>query len=77
MGGVLRDGTGCKIQIVREEDLERTKAEFKALTSEHVYSVQKANTLPDLGVLYAIDCRKRDENEGGKRLVHQVGSWPR
>jgi hypothetical protein len=77
VGGVLCDGTGCKIQIVREEDLEKAKAEFKALTSEHVYSVQKARTLPDLGVLYAVDCHKRDENEMGKRLVHQGGSCAR
>ncbi|XP_021925992.1 DNA polymerase delta subunit 3 isoform X2 [Zootermopsis nevadensis] len=68
VGGVLCDGTGCKVQIVREEDLEKAKAEFKALTSEHVYSVQKAKILPDLGVLYAVDCHKRDENEDGKRL---------
>lgn len=74
VGGILCDGTGCKIQIVREEDLEKAKAEFRALTSEHVYSVQKAKSLPDLGVLYAVDCHKGDENEEGKRLVHQAGS---
>lgn len=77
VGGVLCDGTGCKVQIVREEDLEKAKAEFKALTSEHVYSVQKAKILPDLGVLYAVDCHKRDENEDSKRLVDQVGSFVR
>jgi hypothetical protein len=70
----LCDGTGCKIQIVRQEDLEKAKAEFKALTSEHVYSVQKARTLSDLGVLYAVDGHMRDENEEGKRLVYQGGS---
>ncbi|PNF25578.1 hypothetical protein B7P43_G03826 [Cryptotermes secundus] len=68
VGGVLCDGTGCKIQIVRQEDLEKAKAEFKALTSEHVYSVQKARTLPDLGALYAVDVHMRDENEDDKRL---------
>lgn len=67
----MRDGTGCKIQIVRQEDLEKAKAEFKALTSEHVYSVQKARTLPDLGALYAVDVHMRDENEDDKRLVYQ------
>lgn len=67
------DGTGCKIQIVRQEDLEKAKAEFKALTSEHVYSVQKARTLPDLGALYAVDVHTRDEYEEGKRLVCQGG----
>ncbi|PNF25573.1 hypothetical protein B7P43_G03826 [Cryptotermes secundus] len=69
VGGVLCDGTGCKIQIVRQEDLEKAKAEFKALTSEHVYSVQKARTLPDLGALYAVDVHMRDENEDDKRVT--------
>jgi hypothetical protein len=71
VGGVVGDGIGCKIQVVREEDLEKVKTEFKALTSEHVYSVQKAKCVPDLGVLYAVDCYKRDEKEEGKRLVPQ------
>jgi hypothetical protein len=75
VGGVLCDGTGCKIQIVRQEDLEKAKNEFKALTSEHVYSVQKAKTLPDLGVLYAVDVHMRDENEESKRLVYEGGLW--
>ncbi|GFG31381.1 hypothetical protein Cfor_07740 [Coptotermes formosanus] len=67
VGGVLCDGTGCKIQIVPEEDLIKAKAEFKTLTSEHVYSVQKANTVPDLGILYAVDKHKRDETDICKR----------
>jgi hypothetical protein len=67
VGGVLRNGTGCKIQIVPEEDLAKAKANFKTLTSEHVYSVQKANSLPDLGILYAVDKHKRDENDICKR----------
>jgi hypothetical protein len=75
VGGVLSDGTGCKIQIVRQEDLEKAKNEFKALTSEHVYSVQKSRTLPDLGALYAVDVHMIDENEESKRLVYQGGSW--
>jgi DNA polymerase subunit Cdc27. len=67
LGGVLCDGTGCKIQIVPEEDMIRAKAEFRTLTSEHVYSVQKANALPDLGILYAVDKHERDKNDICKR----------
>lgn len=67
MGGFLSDGTGCKIQIVPEEDLIRAKTEFKTLTSEHVYSVQKAKALPDLAILYAVDKHERDKNDICKR----------
>jgi len=68
VGGFLIDGTGCKIQIVPEEDLARAKAEFKTLTSEHVYSVQKTKALPDLAILYAVDKHERDKNDICKRL---------
>jgi hypothetical protein len=67
VGRFLSDGAGCKIQIVPEEDLIRAKAEFKTLTSEHVYSVQKAKTLPDLAILYAVDKHERDKNDICKR----------
>jgi DNA polymerase delta subunit 3 len=68
VGGFLSDGTGCKIQIVPEEDLIRVKAKFKTLTSEHVYSVQKTKALPDLAILYAVDKHERDKNDICKRL---------
>jgi hypothetical protein len=38
------------------------------LTSEDVYSVQKANALPDLAILYAVNKHERDKNKICRRL---------
>ncbi|XP_069698207.1 DNA polymerase delta subunit 3-like [Periplaneta americana] len=60
IGGILHNKKGCKILIVNENDVAKLKTQFKILTSEHVYSVQRANTL-DVNVLYAVDKKKKGE----------------
>ncbi|XP_069678092.1 DNA polymerase delta subunit 3-like isoform X2 [Periplaneta americana] len=76
IGGVLNDETGCKILIVREEDLEVIKKQFKVITSQHVYSIQKAKVLRDLNLLYAVDSYRRTKDEGKERLGAITYSHP-
>ena len=63
IGGLLKDGEGGSVQIVREEHINKVKREFKLVTSEHVYSVQKAKTLQDLNILYTVDVDQREEKD--------------
>lgn len=68
IGGFLKNSVGCSVQIVREDDVDKIKSEFKLVTSEHIYSVQKAKALPDLNILYTVDVDRNTKRDEDKRL---------
>ncbi|KAK7866543.1 hypothetical protein R5R35_002874 [Gryllus longicercus] len=61
VGGILPNDRGCRLQVVSEDDLEKVKAQFKVITSEHIYSVSLKTCLVDLQNLCSVDGVKDSE----------------
>ncbi|KAJ9582022.1 hypothetical protein L9F63_003605 [Diploptera punctata] len=74
--GLLKNGIGGSVKIVREEDVNKIKSEFKRITSEHVYSVQKAKILSDLNILYTVDVKRDTEKDDVKQISSIKCDYP-
>ncbi|XP_022197557.2 DNA polymerase delta subunit 3 isoform X2 [Nilaparvata lugens] len=69
IAGEMEDGS-CHVMICRKKDLSKTKALFKNVTSQHVYSVQKRDTDADLNVILNSPVKRIEECiEDFKRLT--------
>ncbi|XP_049773758.1 DNA polymerase delta subunit 3-like [Schistocerca cancellata] len=62
ISGVLLNDGGCKVAVVQEENLQKLKDQFKTITSEHIYSVQKVKNDTALCDLYKVDSFQKDDS---------------
>lgn len=54
LAGKSKDGNH-RVTVVDEDDLETARDDFREITAEHVYSVQKIGPVKDFQVLYRAD----------------------
>lgn len=62
ISGVLLNDGGCKVTVVQEDNLQKLKEQFRTITSEHIYSVQKVKNDTALRDLYKVDSLQKDDS---------------
>lgn len=68
IAGKLRCNGECHMVVVGQDQYEEMKLSFESLSSEHVYSIQRAKKTPSLSTLYTVNTQPFDEKEGVESL---------